>query len=139
MSATDAILDRWLVDVAAGITGTVRTHRGPVAVEQIPAATTPYAMTFGEVWSIDQDEEGHRVETQTLTFATLIFGTQRTKADVWTWWDELETYIATDRTLNSLVEWAWIVDAEPREQPEVTDTDVADRMLLLTVATQRIV
>lgn len=139
MSATDSILDRWLVDVAAGITGTVRTHRGPMAVEQIPVASTPFAMVFAEDWSTEQDEGGHRVESQTLTWATLVYGSQVTKADVWTWLDELWVAIAADRTLNSLVEWCWIVDAEPREQPEVTDTDVADRMLLLTVAAQRLV
>lgn len=139
MSTTGPILDRWLVDVAAGISGTVRTHRGPVAIEQIPVASTPFAMTFGEAWATEQDEEGHRVESQTLTWATLIHGTQITKEVAWTWLDEIQIQLATDRSLNSLVEWCWIVDVEPREQPEVTDTDVSDRMLLITAAATRIV
>ncbi len=139
MSDTGDILDRFLVDVAAGITGTVRTHRGEKAWDQIPAATTPFAMTYGWAWAADQDEEGHRVETQTVIFICEIYGTQRTKAELETWLDEIQTELATDRDLNGLVDWVWISDALPTSPNEHDDENKADRALVLSVAAERTV
>ena len=139
MSATGDILDRFLVDVAAGITGTVTTHRGFRPIEKVPAGADPYAMTFASAGATDQSEDGHRVEIQTFTFACLIYGRQRTQVVLETWLDEVQTKLATDRTLNGLVEWCSITDWEFSNHAEIDDTEVADRAVGLGVAAERIV
>lgn len=137
MSDTGDILDRFLVDVAAGITGTVTTHRGEKAWEQIPAGADPFAMTYGWAWATDLQDD--RIEAQVVTFVCEVFGRQRTKAELEVWLDEIETQLATDRTLNSTVTWCWITDAVPTSPNEFDDENKADRALVLRVAAQRYV
>lgn len=139
MSATGDILDRFLVDVAAGITGTVDTNRGEKSWEQIRPSVNPFAMAYGWTWAASQEEEGHRVEEQTITFIVEIFGRQRTTAELEVWLDEIQTELATDRDLNSLVSWCFVTDAAATAPNERDDDAKADRSLVLAVAAERVV